>query len=120
MNNKYIVTIMVNIIVCIVIIICIIIYIIPLLFNKNVETYYDITPYERHWDIFSCYNNKCTRDNAFKCFKWCDIYTKMNEKEGCRKNCADYADQYYVSLKYNNYNFNNALPHLKKYSLLNE
>ena len=34
--------------------------------KNKIEGYYDITPYDYHWDIFKCYTIDCIKDKAKK------------------------------------------------------
>lgn len=88
--------------------------------GKKVEGYWDITPYNKHWDIFSCYDGKCIKNKSYECYKWCDYIAEPGARENCRMRCMDYADQMYDQLKYSNYQFNRLLPKIGDYSLLNE
>jgi len=91
-----------------------------IIWMSKVEYYYDLTPYKKHWDIFSCYDDKCARKTSYDCYKSCDAIGELGAHENCRLWCGDYADLQYGSLKLDNYVFNSALPRLKQYSLLNE
>jgi hypothetical protein len=87
---------------------------------KLVEGYYDITPYEAHWDIFKCLDPKCVKEKSYKCYKWCDNWEEPGGSENCKMRCADYADEQFDSLKLNNYTFNYLLPRFDKVTILKD
>jgi hypothetical protein len=91
------------------------------LFKKKdvVEGYYDIIPYNYHWNIFKCLTTPCIEKKSFECFRWCDNWEEEGAKNNCRMRCADYADIQTESLKYNDYTFKDILPVFNTYSLLN-
>jgi hypothetical protein len=100
-----------------------VIFLILLIINKQYkEHYYDITPYEYHWNIFKCYDSDCARKRNYECYKYCDniINNRGGAADYCRLMCGDYTDLQYDHLKFNNYNWNSLLPKFSKYSLLNE
>jgi hypothetical protein len=87
--------------------------------NVTIEGYYDITPYEAHWNIFKCLDPKCIKDRSYKCYKWCNNWSEPGGQENCRLRCADYADEMFNSLKFQNYTWNYLNPRFRDVSLLN-
>ena len=77
------------------------------------EGYYDITPYEFHWDIFKCYDDKCLRKKAKECYDWCNNWGETGGRHNCRMRCLDYADQQAEHLKLGDYFFHRNLPKIK-------
>jgi hypothetical protein len=84
----------------------------------RLEPYYDITPYNLNWNIFSCLDRDCAIKAGYECYKWCDSWTEDGGKENCRLRCLDNTDLMLEQLKVIGYQFNKALPRFKKYSLL--
>lgn len=98
---------------------------------NNIEPYWDITPYEKHWKIFKCLDPECTERTSYNCYKWCDFWGdlaasqkgeavqgKVGGAENCRIRCADYADQQFDYLKWQDYTWNYLNPKFKEVSLL--
>ena len=94
-----------------------------------IRIYYDITPYEAHWDIFKCLDPQCVKDKSYKCYKWCDNINGSGisstsgtdgAAENCRLRCADYADEMFDSLKFQNYTWNYLLSRFDKVTLLKD
>lgn len=111
-----------NIVIVLVVVVILVMFITQILLNFNIlksvdqiENYYDMTPYDLHWNIFKCYTPQCVKDEARKCYNWCDGRTYS--KQHCRIRCLDYADQYIEQLKFNNYTFNRILPKFKYFAL---
>ena len=99
--------------------------------DRNIEPFWDITPYEKHWDLFKCLDPECAIDKSYKCNKWCDYWEALGKsekgnavqgKEGgaenCRLRCSDYADQQFDYLKWQDYTWNYLNPKFKEVSLL--
>lgn len=102
-------------------IILIIIILFILFYNHNqVEHYWDIAPYDLHWDIFKCTDSNCARKKSYDCYEWCNNIADEKAKDNCQMRCSDYADQQYTSLKLNNYLFNSLLPRFKYVALWND
>jgi len=88
--------------------------------QELIEGYYDITPYEAHWNIFKCLDPKCIKDKGYECYKWCNNIEETGAAENCRVKCADYADEMFDSIKLQNYTFNYLLPRFSKVTLLKD
>lgn len=101
------------------IVIIIILIIILLIFSKrdNIENYHDITPYDFHWDIFKCYDGKCLRSKAKKCYDWCNHWGETGGRHNCRMRCLDYADQQADYMKLHDVIWNRNMPKFKHFTL---
>lgn len=103
---------------------CIIIIIIILTLykfsNHSIEHYWDLAPYDLHWDIFKCNDSNCARKVSYDCYKWCENIGEPGAMINCQQRCSDYADQQYTSLKLNNRNFNSLLPRFNYVALWND
>jgi len=90
------------------------------MFNKStqIESFYDVTPYYYHWNMFKCLDNDCVKDESFKCYRWCDKWAELGGKHNCRLRCLDYADIMIMQLRSNHYNFNKILPKFEENSIL--
>jgi len=88
--------------------------------SDKVEHYYDITPYEAHWNIFKCLDQECIRKKGYECYEWCKNWEESGGSENCKMRCADYADEMFDSLKYQNYTWNYLLPRFDKVSILKD
>jgi hypothetical protein len=91
--------------------------------NSNIvltESFYDITPYEAHWDIFKCLDPECVKKKSYDCYKWCDNWDEKGGSENCRLRCSDYADEQFDYLKFNDYTFNYLLPKFDKVTILKD
>lgn len=86
--------------------------------QEMVEGYYDITPYEAHWDIFKCYDPKCIKDKSYKCYKWCSNIANSGASQNCQTRCSDYADMQFHYLKFNDYTWDGAFGLLNDATLL--
>lgn len=86
--------------------------------KKSIENYYDITPYDYHWDIYKCYDMECAKEKGLRCYKWCNKWKEPGAQHNCRVKCLDYGDVQSDYLKFNNYTWNSLLPHFNKVSLL--
>lgn len=89
-------------------------------YHIDAEGFYDITPYEAHWDIFKCLDPECVKKKSYDCYKWCDNVDEPAASENCRLRCADYADEQFDSLKFNDYTFNYLLPKFDKVTILKD
>ncbi len=101
------------------IIIIIIIYLICLAYSSKykIEPYYDITPYNFHWNIFKCLDVDCLKKKSKECYDWCNNWSELGGRHNCRMRCLDYADIQASQLKFNNYFWNRELPKFKYYAL---
>ena len=99
--------------------------------NNQIEPFWDITPYEKHWKTFKCLGPECVKKTSYDCYKWCDYWDALAKdehgeavegKEGgaenCRLRCADFADQQFDYLKWQDYTWNYLNPKFKEVSLL--
>lgn len=84
--------------------------------EKKVEGYYDVQPYEYHWDIFKCYDYPCVLDKSYKCYKACNKMDEEGAQHNCRQRCLDYADIQIEQLRLPNRDFNYLLPTFEQYS----
>ena len=100
----------------IIIIMSIIVFFVWKKYNIKIEGYYDIAPYEFHWDMFKCFDFECLKDRTKKCYDWCANWGEPGGRENCRMRCMDYADEYATSLKFNNYTFGRILPKFKYFA----
>lgn len=87
-------------------------------YTYEIENFWDITPYNQHWKIFSCLDQNCVRKKSYECFKWCDNWAEPGGRENCRMRCMDYADEMFDQLKFMDYRFHKLLPKFNNYSLL--
>ena len=103
----------------VVIFILILLIVFILIYNKpfEIEGYYDLAPYEFHWNMFKCYDMECLKNKTRKCYEWCDNIGETGGRHNCRMRCLDYSDQDAVQLKFNNYTFGRILPRFKYFSL---
>jgi hypothetical protein len=81
--------------------------------NNSIEGYYDITPYDFHWNMFKCLDMECLKDKSLKCYNHCNHWGESGGRHNCRLRCLDYADQYASQLKLNNILWNRILPKFK-------
>ena len=88
--------------------------------SKQTEPFYDITPYELHWDTFKCLDSECVKKNSYECYKWCDHWPEFGGAENCRLRCSDYADEMMDSIKFQNYTWGRMLPRFDKVSILKD
>lgn len=88
--------------------------------NKCYENYYDITPYQYHYNIFRCLDDNCIREESKKCYDWCDNWGEPGGRHNCRMRCLDYADIQHKQVSFSHYTFNKALPRFYKFSILNK
>ena len=88
--------------------------------KKLMEPFYDITPYEAHWDMFKCLDPKCIREKGYKCYKWCDNISEPGAQENCRMRCADYADMQFNNYKLQRYNWFFRNPDFSRDSILTD
>jgi len=86
--------------------------------NSKLEHYWDITPYEKHWEIFKCFDPECVKDKSYQCYKFCDHISEDGARENCRMRCLDYADQQFDYLKFQDYTWNYLNPRFKKVTIL--
>ena len=84
------------------------------------ESFYDIAPYDLHWNIFKCLDPECVKKTSYECYKWCDNWEENAAAENCRVKCSDYADEQFDSLKFNDYTFNYLLPKFNKVTILKD
>ena len=84
------------------------------------ESFYDLTPYKYHWDIFKCLDGKCIRQKGKDCYDWCNKWPEDGGRHNCRLVCLDNSDLMYQELKLDNYIFGRLLPKFNEVSLLNE
>ena len=106
-----------------IIIYIILIIIILFIYNQsqqNLEHYWDVAPYDLHWDIFKCNDSNCARKTSYDCYKWCENIGEYAARANCQQRCSDYADQQFTSLKLNNYTFNSLLPRFDYVALWND
>lgn len=87
---------------------------------KLMEPFYDITPYEAHWDIFKCLTPQCVRSKGYECYKWCDKIDEPGARENCRMRCADYSDEQFDYWKFQKYNWDIINPEFSRYSILED
>lgn len=78
--------------------------------DEKVEGYYDITPYDYHWDMFKCLDMDCLKNKTKKCYDWCENWGETGGRHNCRMRCLDFADEFATQLKYNNVLWNRILP----------
>lgn len=104
----------------VIIIMSIVVILILLKQTSQKEHYYDLTPYNLHWDIFKCLDADCVIKKSYICYKWCDNWDEPGGSENCRTRCADYADEMFDSLKFQDYTFSYLLPRFKKVSILTD
>lgn len=88
--------------------------------KTHIEGYYDITPYEKHWDIFKCLDGPCVRKTGYECYKWCNNWDESGGSENCKMRCADYADEMFDSIKFQDYTWSYLLPKFSQYTLLKD
>jgi hypothetical protein len=106
------------IIIILVIIIIVIVFYYLINNNKQTEHFWDLVPYEYRWNIFKCYNGKCTVGNSFKYAQFCNYIEDEGAREYCRQKSLDDADLQFDSLKLNKVNFGPEMPWLRCASLL--
>ncbi len=87
---------------------------------NKIEPYYDITPYNMHWDIFKCLDANCIKDASYKCYRWCDMVREEGAATNCKTRCLDYADEMFDSLKLQNYTWSYLLPEFEHVTMLNK
>lgn len=103
----------------IILIIIVILLIIIYKWNNRMEHFYDVVPYEAHWNIFKCNTQDCIRNRGYECYKWCNNISQQGALENCKMRCADYSDQQFDYLKFQNYTWNGINRHFDEYSALN-
>lgn len=90
--------------------------------NGNVfitqEHFWDITPYNKHWEIFKCLDPQCIKDTSYQCYKFCDHISEEGASRNCRMRCLDYADQQFDYLKFQDYTWNYLNPRFKQVTVL--
>ena len=91
-----------------------------LLYLPQREHFYDMAPYELHWDTFKCLDGDCVKKASYECYKWCDNWDEPGGSENCKMRCADYGDEMFDSLKFQNYTFGGILPKFDKVTLLKD
>lgn len=109
----------------IIVLILIILYILLLIYTSrveptNTEHFWNIIPYQYHWDIFKCLDKECLYKKGKACFDWCNNIREDNAAQQCRIGCSDTVDQFNQSLLFDYYTFNVLLPKFKKVSLYNK
>lgn len=73
--------------------------------SDNREHYYDITPYNLHWNVFKCLNGTCAIKKSYDCFKYCDYIKESGAMQQCKVSCLNVGDEMFDYLKYQNYNW---------------
>ena len=91
-------------------------------FKKSYETFYNITPYNLHWDIYKCLEGDCVVKESYKCYEYCRNIAEDGARQQCEIECLDIGDEVYDFLKYQNYNWPllKANKYFKNYSILND
>lgn len=84
------------------------------------EHFWDLAPYNLHWDIFKCLDGDCVRKKSYECNQWCDNWDEPGGSTNCKMRCLDYADQMYDSLKFQDHTWNYLLPRFDKVSILED
>ena len=87
--------------------------------HQNIEPFWDLVPYNLHWDIFSCYTEDCLKKKSYDCYKYCAKLDELGGKQNCMMRCEDYTDQKYEQIRLQDRLWNFRLGNLKKYSLIN-
>lgn len=77
--------------------------------QNKIENYFDIIPYDYHWNFFKCYTNDCVLKNSYLCYRYCNTLEEAGSRNNCRKRCFDYSDMQIEALKVPNRNFAGAL-----------
>jgi hypothetical protein len=111
---------MLIIIILVITLLILLVFIYFLVFSKkeSIEHFYDITPYQFHWDIFKCLDAECIRNKSYECYNWCYNIEEPGAKENCKMRCSDYADEQTDNLKLQHYQWNYLNPRFEHVSLL--
>jgi hypothetical protein len=96
----------------------------------TVEGFWDVLPYDYHWNMFKCLDMECLKKQTKICHDACseikkkdkfvfsdDQDAKVSTRENCKMRCMDFADQYSEQLKLNNILWNRILPNFDKVAL---
>jgi hypothetical protein len=90
--------------------------------DNKIEPYYNITPYNLHWNVYKCLTDTCVRDKSYKCYEYCKYIKESGAHQQCEVECLDIGDEVMDFLKYQNYNWpmdpSNA--YMKNYTVLND
>lgn len=73
--------------------------------NNQVEPYYNITPYNLHWDIYKCLDGGCVIKKSYDCYEYCKYIVESGARQQCEVGCLDVGDEMFDFLKYQNYNW---------------
>ncbi len=88
--------------------------------KKHTENYYNILPYPYMWNVYSCYSMPCTKEESYKCYKWCNFWEEPGARQECWLNCLNIGDIQSDVIKYNDYNWSVIQPKLAQYSMINK